>query len=230
MIHLCYSDHRMTKSRQICSESALRNGADQSIALSTNDIPEFYQIIADSILKEERGAGYWVWKPIIIHEQLKKMNEGESLFYTDSGLEIVGNLKSIEGKEDIFLFSNGFIHQHWCKGDVLELYGLKGRQDIQCQASAIYIRKTKQSVGFIQEWLIACLNKSYIDDSPSTSANDRAFQEHRHDQALLTCLAIKYGIHLHWYPAKYIEAHNPKPLEGYPVLFHHHRRRNHEHL
>ena len=219
----------MTKARDICSKSALRHGADISIAMGPDDIPDTYRDLAGHILAEERGAGYWVWKPIIIYLQLRRMQDGQHLVYTDSGLEIVGNLRYITDRnEDLFLFSNGFIHQHWCKGDVLDLFNIRHRVDVQCQASAIFVKRSERTLAFVRDWLTACLYKPSIDDSDSISENHPEFQEHRHDQALLTCLSLRHNIPLHWYPAKYLKDHNPKPQEGYPVLFFHHRRRNHE--
>lgn len=219
----------MTKAQQICSLSALEHGAHNSILMSIRDIPSPYLELALPTILESRGAGYWVWKPIIIYNVLKGMPDGARLVYTDSGLEIVGDLRTIADRpDDIFLFANGFVHQHWCKGDVLDLFHQRGRRDIQCQASAIFVRKTPRTLAFLKEWMKWALIPRLIDDSPSISPDEDEFQEHRHDQALLTALAIREGIKLHWYPAKFTKDHNPKPCEDYPVLFFHHRRRNTE--
>ena len=229
MTHLCYADERMTKAQQICSLSALRYGANNSITMSINDIPSTYLDLAHPTILESRGAGYWVWKPIVIYNVLKDIPDGSRLIYTDSGLEIVGDLRTIgEREEDIFLFSNGFIHQHWCKGDVLDIFDQRNGTDYQCQASAIFLRKTPRAIQFIKEWMMWSLIPHLINDAPSIRPNHQEYREHRHDQALLTSLAIRDGIRLHWYPAKYLEKHKPTPQEDYPVLFYHHRKRNNE--
>ena len=45
-----------------------------------------------AILDLARGAGYWLWKPFIISETLKEMEEGDCLIYSDSGIEVVADL------------------------------------------------------------------------------------------------------------------------------------------
>ena len=37
------------------------------------------------ILDKTRGNGYWLWKPFIILETLKKMDDNDVLLYLDSG-------------------------------------------------------------------------------------------------------------------------------------------------
>jgi hypothetical protein len=70
----------------------------------------------------------------------------------------------------------------------------------------------------------------FIDDSPSKLPNYPTFAEHRHDQAILTCLQIKYGYKLHFWPTKYSEhiRHTARPEDNYPTMFNHHRKRDHE--
>jgi hypothetical protein len=70
-----------------------------------------------------------------------------------------------------------------------------------------------------------------IDDSPSVIPNHPEFRENRHDQAILTTLGYRDGYKLHWWPAMYHDGaftyvRGKYPDEGYPVLFHHHRKRN----
>jgi len=83
---------------------------------------------------------------------------------------------------------------------------------------------------------VAVENRSeyLIDDSPSRNRNHPEFQEHRHDQAILTTMAYRGGIPLHWWPAMYNDGaftYEKLPCyagDDYPVLFHHHRRRDNE--
>jgi hypothetical protein len=73
----------------------------------------------------------------------------------------------------------------------------------------------------------------FIDNSPMEIANnDPEFREHRWDQAIITCLAYRYGYKLHWWPAMYNGGQfiYEKGVfnDEYPVIFHHHRKRNDE--
>lgn len=117
----------------------------------------------------------------------------------------------------------------------------------QCQASVIFFRVSDYSRKFVAEWLKWCLHRTrfsegvcidewryLIDDSPSILPNHPEFREHRHDQAILTTLAYREGIKLHYWPAQYNDgAFSYEKLpeyanDDYPILFHHHRKRNHE--
>jgi hypothetical protein len=106
----------------------------------------------------------------------------------------------------------------------------------QCQSSVIFFRVSDYTRKFVKEWLDWCLFEGgrLIDDSPSGTPNHPEFQENRHDQAILTTMAYREGIKLHYWPATYNDgAFNYEKLpeyagDDYPILFHHHRRRNHE--
>lgn len=166
--------------------------------------------------------------------------------------------------QDIFLFGNNWEHAHWCKRDVIdeivplnywmkhwpERYRQKGyalavTEDgrvgwenfgKQVQASVIFFRVSDYTRKFVKEWLDWCLFEGgrLIDDSPSRTPNHPEFREHRHDQAILTTLAYREGIKLHYWPASYNDgAFSYEKLpeyasDDYPILFNHHRKRNHE--
>jgi hypothetical protein len=163
------------------------------------------------------------------------MKDGEYLVYADAGVEFVNNINHIIDRMtgDIWLFGNMWQHVHFCKADVFipilsnEYYNAANRQ---VQASVIVIRKSHESEKFVKRWLHWCCLPGMIDDTPSKLPNHPEFQEHRHDQAVLTCLAILDGIGLHWWPAMYNAGNFTYEKTGYtdnyPVLFHHHRLRN----
>lgn len=127
----------------------------------------------------------------------------------------------------------------------------------QAQASVIVTRVSEWSRNFVRVWGTYCGMKlidtnhpdlavcdcdacveahahALIDDSPSRRPNHPEFREHRHDQAILTTLAYREGIKLHYWPTTYnFGAFNYEKLpeyagDDYPILFHHHRRRDHE--
>lgn len=236
-IHLTtYADASMSIAAAICRESALRNGIDKVWQWSDASIrqTEFYQE-NKSILDQPRGSGYWCWKPFIILDTLQRMQKGEILVYADAGVEFIAPIKHITDRmqQDIWLFGNQYQHVHWCKADVFvsildnEYYNYQGKQ---VQASVIVVRNTKAVREFILHWLIDCQEPGFIDDSASKLPNHPEFQDHRHDQAILTCWAILDNIQLHWWPAIYncgaFTYEKGGYNDTYPPLFHHHRCRN----
>jgi len=223
----------MSISRQLCIESARRNGVNDVYEWNREALEQtdFYDAHKD-ILDEPRGNGYWLWKPFIILDALERSNEGDIIIYSDAGVEFVSNVNHIISRmtDDVWLFGNKWKHRDWCKADVLNtIWDWSG---LQAQASVIFVRNTGWAKTFIDGWLMNCCNKQLIDDSPSITPNYAEFNEHRHDQAILTSYAIMKGLSFHWWPAMYnagnfIYEKNWYPAsDNYPVMFHHHRMRN----
>lgn len=236
---ITFTDDNMTIAADICVASALQNNVQETKIFGPKDIDTKFRKANATILDQPRGCGYWLWKPYLIDRELKKMKDGDYLIYCDAGVEIINNVNHIIDRMsgDIWLFGNMWEHQHWCKGDVLykaEGIGVfnLGHNEKQAQASVIVIKNTSGARHFIGEWLKYCQVPGFIDDSQSKTPNHPEFREHRHDQAILTCLAYSYGTILHWWPAMYNAGHFTYEKTGYndtyPVLFHHHRMRNND--
>lgn len=272
-IHLVtFSDENMDRASQTCVRTAKTYGeVDSTWIYEPGALARFR---AEPRLLNERGCGYWWWKPQILFDAMSEaiirlpgggyrdLIDGDTLIYADAGIEFINNVHYIVDRmdQDIFLFGNNWEHAHWCKRDVVNyvwspLYALEhgssqtGRPIIvedggiswsnfgkQAQASVIFFRVSDYSRKFVKEWLDWCLFEGgrLIDDSPSRTPNHPEFREHRHDQALLTTMAYRDGIKLHYWPAMYNDgAFTYEKLpeyagDDYPTLFHHHRRRNHE--
>jgi len=244
---ITYSSGNMDKAASLCISSMKAHGFDDT---------EFYypskrcmvglQDIDSGILKQPRGAGYWSWKSWCIWWDMGRMNDDDILVWSDAGIEWVGNVREIVNRmdEDIFMFTNGWKHIEWCKMDcamAINAYSIDTRkldypecpladyylEKTQVQASVIFFRVNQKTRDFVKEWLLWCQMPGFIDDSPSKTPNYPTFAEHRHDQAILTCLAIKYGYNFnHWWPTQY-SMHLPR-TDAYPVLFSHNRKRDHE--
>lgn len=244
MIHfVTYSADNMTRSREVCVEAARQHGANEIWEFTPMDIyGEFYED-NKAILDLERGAGYWLWKPYFINRIANECKDDDYLVYCDAGVKLINNLSHLINAmdQDIFLFSNGHQHVHWCKMDCIksineltyhEMFNASGHHNFinlqQVQASFIIFRINPTTRNFIKEWLLWCQMPGFIDDSPSKLPNHPEFAQHRYDQAILTCLAIKYGYRLHWWADAlwYWSQRSRWPDDKYPLMFEHHRKRN----
>lgn len=232
---ITFTDSNMTIAADICVASALNNNVQETKIFGPKDIDAKFRKANAAILDQSRGCGYWLWKPYFIDLELKKMKDGDILIYCDAGVEIVNNVNHIIDRmdNDIFLFGNMFKHEHWCKGGVIEdmFPSNRANYDKQVQASVIFIRNSETSRMLIAGWLKDCQRPGFIDDSPMGFPNHPEFKEHRHDQAILTCIWYRWtGPDLHWWPAMYNAGNFTYEKTGYtdtyPVLFHHHRMRN----
>jgi hypothetical protein len=234
--HITYSDLRMTESAKLASESARKFGMQSTICCPQHIDGDFWAINKD-IFTKDRGAGYWLWKPYIIYRELSEgiYDDSDWILYTDAGVEIINNPSVLLSlKEDIVLFGNNYPHDHWCKPSVnISINKAVMLMGLQVQASAMLFRVTEENIKFVYEWLLWCQIPGMIDDSDDGLKKIEGYQEHRHDQAILTCLACKYQIPRHWWPAVYNNGaftYDKSFYEDdkYPALFHHHRKRNDE--
>lgn len=229
-----YSDDKMTKSKELCSLSMLKNGVDEvedNITLDWN----FSKFNAD-ILSSPRGCGYWLWKPYCINEIMNRCNDGDMVVYADSGVEFIAPVREIISRMDqnAFLFTNTHPNHHWTKRYALDQMqpGWEKEYDKdtpwpQVQASVIFLKVCEETRRFVKEWLLWAQMPDIISDKPSPQGEYPFYQDHRHDQSIITVLAYRYGYRLHWWPTAYAE-HIRVPGDTYPVLFNHHRKRNHE--
>lgn len=234
---ITYSDENMTKSADLCENSMERNGFDCTFLLSPANISDEFKNINKDIFTGVRGAGcYWLFKPYIINSHIQMMDDGDILIYSDAGVEWIDSAKHIVDvmDQDLFLFTSGHLHHEYCKKDVMNaILGSGGsyrRPEQQVHAAVIFIRVNDYTRRFVKEWLLWCQMPGLIDDSPSILPNHPDFKDHRHDQSIISCMAIRDGLKLHYWPDKlwFSTQRHRWPEDQYPLLFLHHRKRNEE--
>lgn len=261
-VHLVtFADANMEESSWRCAQSSKQHGTETHSRFNPGNIglwqevldhPEIFQQPEDP----RRAWGWWAWKPLIIRRELDWLPDTSTLIYSDAGIEFIAPVSHIIDRmdQDVFLFGNNWEHAHWCKRDVIEeiwphaTYSAPGPLSEvdpweafgkQVQASVIFFRVSDYTRKFVKEWLHWCLfdGGRLIDDSPSRLPNHPEFREHRHDQAILTTMAYREGLRLHYWPSVYNRGGSPEftyeklpcyAEDNYPILFSHHRRRNHE--
>lgn len=236
-----FCDDRMTISASLCAKSAMKFGATEYSIWTPRDLDPAFRETMHYVLRQERGAGFYAWKPYVCQMEMMRLNDGDILVWCDAGNEWIGDMNRAVAAmdQDILFFDNGWKHAEWCKMDCLSSIlpnverqikeGARGlhlqAEAHQVQASTFFIRVTPETRKFVQEWFAWSLMPGMIDNEPSVLPNVPGFQEHRWDQSILTCLQIKYGYRLHWFPS-HTNLHRENSQKEYPVLFNHHRRRN----
>jgi len=168
------------------------------------------------IFDQEKGGGYWLWKPYIINETLKNIKDNDILFYIDSKYYFTENITELYKpllEEDILVWRNKpnepcYYLKNWCKMDIIHKYNIY--HDVfynnmeTCWAGAMIMRKTNKTTNMIKEWLDMCCCND-ITDLPSTIENSSEFNDHRHDQSLLSIVLSKYKIPLYTFERKYLQ-------------------------
>jgi hypothetical protein len=164
-----------------------------------------------AILDLPRGAGYWLWKPFIISETLKEMEEGDCLIYSDSGIEVVADLTPllrIAFERDLVFFSGTGQCRQWTKRDCF--YFLNADEpsfhDAQMvDASFLVSAKNSFVNSFMAEWLKTCRDPRILTDEPNTSGlpDLPGFIEHRHDQSVLSILVRRGNFEMFRDPSQF---------------------------
>ena len=179
-------------------------------------LPDYYYKLIGSNAEETQRHHFYLWKPFIIWQHIQTVPDGDILIYADAGQTITNSFFPLIERmdQDIMFFHNPWKHVEWCKMDVaaainyyewfdtdLDEIRKKYAEVKQVQASLIIFKVTPEVRNFVKEWLLWCLMPGFCDNSPSKIPNRSTFQEHRYDQAVLTCLQIKYGYKIHEFPS-----------------------------
>ena len=206
---ISYADGKFKKQQDRLNDSAKKFGINYFISYNREYLKSlnFYKKYKH-ILDQSKGSGYWLWKPFFIYKTLSTIAEGDYLIYADAGAVFVNSplplLKRAKG-EDIVLFSNGEENRKWNKRDCMIRMGCndyKAAFAHQVTAGFQIYKNTKKSREFVKEWLRYCCKPGLIEDSLNKEKEDKMFKEHRHDQAILTNVAIKHNIYLYRDPSQ----------------------------
>ena len=148
--------------------------------------------------ESSRGAGFWFWKPTIIHHHLELMNDGDFIIYSDvDRVDFVSWTPllletMVERDADLALEQMSWAEREWTKGDIYDLlcpeifpYYDNGTQ---YSGSFIAIRKNAKTLELVSDWMEAAKNYHLISDEKSNTLKYRGFRENRHDQSLLSML------------------------------------------
>ena len=157
------------------------------------------------ILDMSRGGGYWLWKPYIIIETMKKINDGDVVFYIDAADTIRNNY--ILNKIKSYMINNDYmiagshkrrLNKYYTKRDTFILMDCdegKYYNARQIEAGTVIFKKTKIIETFLNEWLYYCKNINIITNIQNIHGkNLRGFIDHRSDQSILTNLVIKHNM------------------------------------
>jgi hypothetical protein len=224
-----FGNNAFSKSRERIANEAKNFGIFKNIFAYDNIDAEYIEKHLHFIKKNPRGFGCWIWKPYIILKSLEKINDNDILLYCDAGcsLNVEGKKRMMEYIEMVSNHKSGLLcfqlndfhpnsniplhpEKRWNKRDTIEeILGEVVSNEVldssQCEAGMIFVRKCKESLNLLTQWLYYCQQYHLIDDSPSIKKNDPIFREHRHDQSIWSLLVKKYGVlHIpdetYWHP------------------------------
>lgn len=216
------------------SVSGIQNGFDEVIDYKPEMFPAFYKEYAH-ILYEKKGAGYWLWKPMIILATLKAFaNEGDLVFYSDSGATFISNVNALMStcteENPIILFDQpGLKLSTYTKRDTFYYMQADNESyyntNILTASFQIY-NKCQQSIMFVREYFNWCCDVRILTDIANTCGlpNLPNFIDHRHDQSILSIIAKQHDIKLHRDPSQFGNTvRSLYPSDKYNQIIFHHR-------
>ena len=212
------------------SGSRLKKQAEDSLYYDTinivypKDFDNVLKTYINNLLKnnKKKGYGYWYWKPYLIKNMMKNINDNDIIHYTDAGCHIVKNKNNkfneyldflIDSKNSILPFQYYYENDQkvfgfefpnreeykYTKSDLLDYFNFLNLKEItdtpQFWAGNIFIKKSKESMEFLSEWINIMYNNFHlVDDSNSKINNHKYFIENRHDQSVYSLLCKKYKL------------------------------------
>jgi hypothetical protein len=152
-------------------------------------------------VEPRRCFGYASWKPLIILETMRHIDDGDVVFYVDADCRPVSDLTpvfDIAARDGACLFAAlGHRQRQWCKRECYEVMA-QPKIDAQagCARFAAFRKGGWRETQFLAEWLAYSLNP--IANTKRTAMPwHEDFIEHRDEQAIMSNLAHKYGYRLH---------------------------------
>ena len=217
-IFITYGDDRYYFSRLRLSKQARKSGLFDRVKVYTpDDLPK--EITGTDNFSQLRGGGSWIWKPYIINHALSQCDYGDVVWYADSGCSI--NPESEEWQQFFaaladhnslyFAYRSDYDYhwerfgvnsvnlRHWTKPVAQKfLNSYYGSNSYLEKPSLWWMLAVKKTVDnkIIGEWLKLTLAHPEIINDPFGAELDSLpddFNQHRHDQPLLSCIVRKYA-------------------------------------
>jgi hypothetical protein len=208
-INFCvYSNEKYSKPRKSILNLAKRSLIFNSIFEYDREWLEKTKFYSDNIGilgdTNGKGDGWCLWKPYVILESLKKIENGEILIYMDSTDTFSSGFKEFiieHFNSNEFLLSQMGDNKNsvYTKRDTFHYMGcdsIEYWETPQLEAGIIGVRKNENTIRFMEEYLKYCQDERIIKDSPNICGKDNLgnYIGHRYDQSVLTNLKVKYSI------------------------------------
>jgi len=227
-----YAHKAFFESRKKNSQSAKEIGEfDEVIEYTFDDIDDNFRTHNAQILSHPRGAGYWIWKPYIVNKTLARVNDGDIVFYCDSGSVFI---KSAKPLIDLCINkSNGVVCFHMepvarnkevlqTKKDTFVLMGCDYPMFTESWARlggfSVW-QKNAFSLEVAAKWLQHVQDPRVVTDMPNQCGvpEDPRFIDHRHDQSVFSLITKKYNIRSYTDPSQFGNDYR-LPTDGYDQI------------
>ena len=166
------------RSARRLAETAVAAGFDTATVYDETDLDPAFRESHMDVLALPRGYGAWCWKSYCILRRLSELPEGDVLTYCDSLYLFKRDFrKALEDwpkTRDLILFENkpsepSFKERHWTKYDAFRILGadpVVHGETPQCWGGFLSLRKTPETVRFVEEWRDRCSRRTLNERRP----------------------------------------------------------------
>lgn len=210
---LTYASPGYEAQQRAVIRSARRSGFSDIVAWDRPRLErtDFY-VEHREVLDRRKGGGFWLWKPYLIGRELQRLATGDFLVYTDCGYpwrplvirQSLGPLLHWCESENGGVLPGVYIPKHgpnrkWTKHECFVTMNCDSAvywQQPQIQATFSVWQKCALAEDFVAEWLRWCMQPAALSDDKILAEvlEYPEFVDHRHDQSILTNLALMRGI------------------------------------
>lgn len=175
----------------------LQGGFDAVYVYDEADVADWFAAHPDLLPASSRGYGSWSWKPWVIGKALERVAPGDLVVYFDAGVAVEEPL-ALEHVADVGLFLlPGQQHpvRAWTKAEALRIMGVGPDDPVldaqQVNAAVQVWRHTPQALAVLDAYRRFCGVAQVVCDAP-LGPQAPGFQDHRHDQSVLSVLARRH--------------------------------------
>ena len=172
-----------------------------------DDVSDDFKTKYKALWNNNRGGGFWIWKPYILYQHLQKMKEDDILVYFDAGCELSTSkparnrfrkyVHMINNHWTGFLrFSLGYPEIDYTNTKTMKYfqkyfqdYRIDIEKENQLVGGILFIRKNRFVMDFFKEILEILDNDPYLFSDKYTTKDEN----HRHDQSISSMLYKTMG-------------------------------------
>lgn len=211
-----YADEKFRSAQKYCTKMAYKRGKfDEVWEYGPGDV-EPWMITSEVLAStdDSRIGKYGLWRPYIVINSLQKMNDGDYLFYCDSGAyfnKSVDILIDLFESDKLYLMSFDIptLEKQWSKRDIF-LYLDADKKEFtdtpQRMSGMFLVKKCRNSMVFFEEYYRISLNMPQLftdSDNELGMENYKEFICNRHNQSVFSILTKKYGIEAYRDPTEF---------------------------
>ena len=181
---------------------------DKIISFGPDSVDCEFRKAHEDIFSYKRGNGLWLWKSYLINKVINESNDGDNIFYIDSGAFFIRDprilLKYITDESPIFVTDIPLLECNFTKQ---ECFNIMGGEEFkltnQIQSGIIIFRVNEFTRKFFREYFdLSSTTKMLIPeglDKKEVPNKDFGYNlvAHREDQSILSLLCKIKGIKAH---------------------------------